>query len=426
MNNSFIGPAIEYPFVWLLDLAFPMISKLALNIESVEITDEDKKMLRGLQNKRLLYSSNHPTTIEPPVSFFVANAMGSRFHFMASRAVFEWGYGLVGEMIKKVGAFSVLSGGLDRDSVKMARNILSSKKGKLVIYPEGMNSNENDNLLPFQAGAIQIAFWALEDAMKKEKDPDINILPAFVKYKLTWSTNRLKSHITDSIKKIETHLNVDHGERNLLRRFLFVGRIILENTEKEYSIIPDEASGFDYRIGKVRHTALNRAAENIGITLSDKMDAIEKLKELFTTLESFELGFPLPKHPGLKIPKNKIPLIKKDIEKAYTFLVIRPEYLVSRPTPERFIEWLTRFETLLFGKSDFRPRKAILSFSEPISLLENYGNYKSNKKLTVEKLNNKLRDTIEDMMIKSIPLSDPIVEPFDAGPDLKVFGINKK
>jgi 1-acyl-sn-glycerol-3-phosphate acyltransferase len=425
MNRSFIPPALEYPFLWFLDLAYPLIAKLALNIESIEITPEDQKMLSTFQNKRLLYISNHPTTIEPPVSYYIANKMGSRFHFMASRAVFEWGLGLVGEMIKRVGAFSVLSGGLDRDSVKMARNILATPKGKLVIYPEGMNSNENDNLLPFQVGAIQIAFWALEDAMKVDPKADIFVLPAFVKYILTGSKKDLLNNITQSISRIEKQLQLDVGDRNLLRRFLFVGRILLENGETEYSITPSPTDSFDYRIGKVRHAALNRAAERMGIQLSEKADSIEKIKELFTTLESYELGFPLPNHPGLKIPKENILLIKKDIERAYTFLVIRPEYLVTRPTPERFVEWLIRFETLLFGKGEFRNRKAFVSFGKPFSLRDHYEKYKASKKSTVEELSKGLRLTIEDLLIKSIPLSDPIVEPFDIGSDMQEFGLQK-
>lgn len=86
---------------------------------------------------------------------------------MASRNIFNWGFGIVGEVIKRVGAFSVLSGSADRDAIKMARKVLSEPEGKLVLYPEGMRSGENDNLVPFMPGMAQLAFWGLEDALKK-------------------------------------------------------------------------------------------------------------------------------------------------------------------------------------------------------------------------------------------------------------------
>lgn len=414
MNHSFISPAIQYPLLWFFDFAYPIIAKTTLNLEGVEITDSDKAMLRNLQNERVLYMSNHPTTIEPPVTYYVANCMGSRFYFMASRVVFEWGYGLVGEIIRRVGAFSVLAGGLDRDAIKTARSILAKKSGKLAIYPEGMNSNENDNLLPFQAGGIQIGFWALEDALKIEPDADIKVVTAFVKYVLTEPEEVILKHIEESLSKIEKALSIQPGERNLLRRFLYVGRILLENIEKEYDL-PITSESMEFRVGRARHAALNRAAEGLGISFDSNLDAISKMKELFTTVESYELGFPNPKHPNLK-PKN-LDQVKKDMERAYTFIVIRPIYLLSRPTAERMIEWLMRYETLVFGKTHFRPRKAILQFAPVFGLREYYEQYKANKKEVLEEVIGRVKKNIETMMIEAISYTKPIVEPLEVGPN---------
>lgn len=412
MNRSFIAPAIQYPLLWFFDFTFPLVAKTTLNLDGVEISDQDRAMLRALQSERVIYMSNHPTTIEPPVTYYVANCMGSRFHFMASRAVFEWGNGFVGEMIRRVGAFSILAGGLDRDAIKTARSILAEKKGKLAIYPEGMNSNENDNLLPFQGGAVQIGFWALEDALKKDPDADIKIVNAFVKYILSEPHDVLIRHIEESVQRIEKKLSIHPGDRNLLRRFLFIGRVLLENAEKEYDLPPVEES-MEFRIGRARHAALNRAAESLGIEFDSNMDAIAKMKELFTTVESYELGFPDPKHPNLK-PGN-MEQIKKDMERAYTFIVIRPIYLLSRPTAERMIEWLTRYETLLFGKSDFRPRKAVLQFTPIFGLREYYEDYKKNKKAVLDAVMGRVKNNIETMMIEGISFTQPIVEPLNVG-----------
>lgn len=417
MNHSFIAPAVEYPLLWLFDWVYPSLAKLTLNLDGIEIFEHDKERLRKLQYERVLFISNHPTTLEPPISYYVANCMGSRFHFMASRAVFEWFGGFVGELIKRVGAFSILSGGPDREAIKTARSILASEGGKLAIYPEGINSNENDNLLPFQPGAIQIGFWGLEDALKKDRNADIIVVTTFVKYILTEPREKLIKHIESSLKVIEDKLQIHPEGRNLLRRFLHVGRILLENAEKEYNLEPAHES-IEFRIGRVRHAALNRAAENLGIQFEGGMDAISKMRELFTTVESYELGFPDPKHPNLK-PKN-LSLAKKDIEKAYTFIVIRPIYLISRPTAERMVEWLTRYETLLFGSSKFRPRKAILQFAPFFGLREYYEDYKKDKKSTVEIVTSRIKNYMESMLIEAISFTQPIVEPLDTEPNLQV------
>ncbi|MDX1959100.1 MAG: 1-acyl-sn-glycerol-3-phosphate acyltransferase [Leptospiraceae bacterium] len=423
MKDAFIPPSIEYPLNWFLDFAFPAIAKLALNIESVEITEEDKSLLRSLKKERVLYMSNHPTTIEPPVAFFVANVMGSRFKYMASRPVFDWGFGMVGELIKRVGAFSVLAGGADRESIKMARNILAEKEGKLVIYPEGMNGLENDNLLPFQPGASQIGFWAYEDVRKKNPEEDVLMLPSFVRYLQVGSKESIHQEIESSITKIERTLGANPGSRNLLRRFLMIGRILLENVEREFGIDYEPEKPMDYRIGRVRHAVLNKAGEGLGIQFQTGEDAIAKIRELFTAVESLQAGFPSPKAPK-ETPKN-LEQIKKDIERAYTFIVIRPEYLISRPTPERFMEWIYRFENIVLGATHYRPRKANVSFAKPISFKENYEAYRKDKKATVLEITQKLRQSIEDQLIKTLELSSPLVTPFDAGEDLKIWGIKK-
>src|SRR5690606_8526721 len=107
------------------------------NIDEVVISHQDIEKLRAIRKDRILYCSNHPSTAEPPVAYHVAKVMGSRFHFMASRQVFDWAAGAVGKLISSIGAFSVLAGTADRESIKMARRILASDGGKLVVYPEG-------------------------------------------------------------------------------------------------------------------------------------------------------------------------------------------------------------------------------------------------------------------------------------------------
>ena len=199
-------------------------------------------MLRSIRDDRLLYFSNHPTTSEPPVAYYVANVMGARFQFMAARQVFEWGGGLVGKFISSIGAFSVLAGAADRESIKMSRAILSQPRGKLVLYPEGEpTSGENDNLLPFQQGAAQLGIWALEDARKSDPSADVTVLPTFVKYVMTGTEAHLRADLHQNIKIVEAKLGVDPGNRNLLRRFLAVGRVMLEKAEKDYKAKPDDA-----------------------------------------------------------------------------------------------------------------------------------------------------------------------------------------
>lgn len=414
-NSSFFIPArLNYPTLWFLDASMPLLLKTALNIDKVIISESDKIILRSLRDKRLLFMSNHPTTMEPPVTYYISHVMASRFHYMASRNVFNWGFGLVGELISRVGAFSVLAGGSDKESIKTARKTLAGPGGKLAIYPEGMTTGENDNLIPFMPGITQIGFWALDDMFKKGIQEELIILPVFVKYILSGSRFRQETEINYSLKKLERKLKIDPGKKPILRRFLTIGRVILEQTEASYQLKPEPDMDYEYRIGRLRHVVLDRAAKKIGFRFPESKNAIEKLRELFTIADSFEAGAYDKRRYGVINP-DYMRSARKEIELAYLFLILKPDYILSYPSAERLMEWVYRFETIVLGKTQYRARQAHVQIANFFPLNGYYQEYKKNKKKTVEEVTNRLRTEMTVVLQKSIALSPPLVAPYSAG-----------
>jgi hypothetical protein len=134
-----------------------------------------------------------------------------------------------------------------------------------------------------------------------------------------------------------------------LRRFLAAGRVMLETAEKEYGIPMAAEKDYDYRVGRLRHAILDNVAERLGLTSYDKKsDAIVKLRHLLAVLEMISVKFPDPRLPS---PSDQdLAWANRECQKAYDFIVIKPEYLLSRPTAERFYEWLARFETYCLAR----------------------------------------------------------------------------
>ena len=417
--SRFIPPSFNLPVAWTIDFTFPAIIKLYQNIEGIEIQSEDRRMLRSLSTRRLIFFSNHPSTSEPPVAYHVANVMGSRFRFMASRQVFDQTYGFVGRLIQGLGAFSVVAGAPDRDAVRTARQTLAEPKGKLVLYPEGEpTSGENDNLLPFQPGIAQLGFWGLEDARKQEVDADITVLPGFVKYIYTGTEARVRADLTSAIGRIESHYGADPGTRNLLRRFLAVGRLLLEEAEARYHVPLASRRDYDYRVGRVRHTILDGVADRLSVPNYDlKADAISKLRRLLSVIELHHLGE--AGRGGLPpVSASVLEWAETECKKAYDFIVVKPEYLISRPTAERFYEWLTRFETHVFGSSESRPRRAVVTFAPHFLLSEYYGRYKSDRRTGISDLLDRLRQDLQGLLEHSTELTMPMERPYDVGDDV--------
>ncbi|GBF51623.1 acyltransferase [Leptospira ryugenii] len=420
MKASFIPPAFDLPFAWTLDLSFPFIAKLLFNLDSIQIHKDDQHLISGLKNKRLLYLSNYPTNLEPAIAYYVANEMGSRFHFMASRSLFNLGFGVIGELIKRVGAFSIITGSADRDAIKMARKILSEPAGKLVLYPEGIMSGENDNLASFLPGVAQIAFGGLEDALKKDPSAELIVQPAFVKYLISGSKESILREIENSLQRIERKLRLFPGGRTILRRFLTIGRVLLEETEFELGVPKSEIEGkdFDYRLGRARHTALNQAGNILNIKFKDTDHAIDKIRQLLAVLDHLDTDFQFAKEKGLT-PQN-IRRARQLVDTAYTFIITKPKNLIQFPSAERLMEWIGSFEKHVFGKSGDRARKAEVLLAPSFSLNEYLKTYQSNKREGISHLMTDIRNSMETLVERGRNLSEPIVPPYSVGLDLHI------
>jgi Acyltransferase len=397
-TESFIPAEPIYPFMWFMDVAIKQLLRLVHNIDDVVITDADKEMLRSLSEKRVIYLSNHPTTKEPPITYVVGNHMCSRFHYMAAREVFSWGNGAVGEMIKSIGAYSVIAGASDRESLKATRQILAKPGGKLVLFPEGEPTGaENDNLLPFQAGIAQLGIWGLEDAMKSDPKADIYVLPAFVKYRMIGSKESIRENVDKSLEPMEKRLGISKKGKDIVHRLLSIGKRLVERAEAEFGIVPKPDESFDYRIGKLRHTILDYVVEVTGIKNYNKdAHAIDKLRKILSTFEMVFVGLP--------DPKKELPTLesatwgRKFCQRAYDFIAIKTDYLTAFPTAERIYEWIYRFESEMLRFSYPRPQRAYVNFAKPFQLSQYYAEYKKDKKGTVEKITQRLRADVQSLL----------------------------
>lgn len=412
-------PPVDNRFVpWLASkLYFPLLAAMQ-NIREVILRDEDVAQLKKFRNERLLFFTNHPSTAEPPIVFYLGRLMGQRFKFMASRQVFNWQGGAIGWFIRRIGAYSVIAGVPDREAMKLTRQILSEPTGKLVIFPEGEpTSGEVDTLMPFQPGVAQLGLWGLEDARKKDPQADINVWYAFMKFVIISPREKILHDLNKSLLRIEKKLGVleANREKHLLHRFLSVGRLLLEQAERDFGVKPEVEKGFDYRIGRVRHAMLDALAEKLQAVQYDaKEDGIRKWRRLFALVELHQLGYPDPKLPRLS--KKTIREAHRDAVFIFDFIAMKRDYIVDNPTPERLYEWLDRYESYIFkkvpralgGVPSHLPRRAHVLFGKPYKLSEIVTEKRSDRRAAVEEFTHRLRQDMQQLLDEAQALTQPL------------------
>lgn len=99
---------------------------------------------------------NHLSLWDPPLVGSAAKPR--RVYFMAKSELFR--FAPFGRLIGRVGAFPVARGGVDRDAIRLAREILR-RGDAMVMFPEGTRSLSG-RLRPFFPGA---GLMALEDGV---------------------------------------------------------------------------------------------------------------------------------------------------------------------------------------------------------------------------------------------------------------------
>ncbi|MFO1526374.1 MAG: 1-acyl-sn-glycerol-3-phosphate acyltransferase [Turneriella sp.] len=412
-------PPVENRFLpWLASkLFFPLLGAMQ-NIKQVIIRDEDIATLRKFKNERLLFFTNHPSTAEPPLVFYLGRLLGQRFKFMASRQVFNWQGGLIGWAIRRIGAYSVIAGVPDRDAMKLTRKILSEPTGKLVIFPEGEpTSGEVDTLMPFQPGVAQLGLWGLEDARKLDPAADINVWYGFMKFVIISPREKILHDLGKSLFRIEKKLGVAevNKDKHLLHRFLTIGRLLLEKAERDFSVTVEAEKGFDYRIGRVRHAMLDQLAEKLQAANYDKNeDAIRKWRRLFALVELHQLKYPDPKLP--KLDAKTIKEAHRDAVFVFDFIVMKRDYILNNPTPERLYEWLDRYESYMFkkipralgGVPSHLPRRAHILFGKPYKLSEIVTENRKDRRLAVENFTTRLREDMQKLLDEAQALTQPL------------------
>ncbi len=412
--KSFISAKPNRGLIGLAHFLFPVLLKAMQNIHEIVISDEDRQMLKSLKDKRLLLFTNHPTTAEPPITFYMGKLIGDNFTFMASRQVFNWNFGLIGPAIRRLGAYSVIAGTTDREAMKASRAAIAKEAGKLIIFPEGEpTSGENDTIMPFQGGVAQLGLWGLEDARKADPNADVTVLPGFIKFVIAEPREKIEKNINKILSKLEKKLQIDATGKSILRRFLTIGRILLEQLEEEYNIEVKDPDDFDYRVGRVRHALLDDVADKLQVHGYDRdADAIVKLRKLFSVVEMLQVGYPDKNLP--KASKKEIKWAHWKCVQAFDFIVIKKDYITSKPAPERLYEWLDRYESLVFKKTpralggtpSHLKRKAHVFFAKPFLLSEYVGQSKAEKKEKVKELTGRIRKDIEDLLQKSDSLTE--------------------
>ena len=415
-------PPKDTPFLfWWAKINLPLHMKFSMRGTSIKIMDGALERFAKLKGKHTMVCPNHSNRHDPQIMFSFGVKAGEYFNFVAAREVFDYDHGVNGWWLQHLGTYSVVRGAADRESFKTTRRILSEGQKKLVLFPEGEISRQNDTIMPLESGAAQLSFWAMADLEKKAQaakkedktensavDVDeLGFEPVYIQpmaFKYTYPED-IASELRGSLKTLEMRLGLKVDEEGSFQtRIKRLAETLLSTLEREYNFKPKDAVTMNDRVKQLRVHILQNLAGILSVELEAGGRELEWVRVLRNKLDDFiyEDEKDMSEYEK-EVHAEKEKTYKtyyKDLNRVVNFISIYDGYVSERSTQERIAEVLERMETeVLGGESPPKgAREVMIDVGEAINLGDYWSLYKKNKKEAVNQVTDRLFSEISRML----------------------------
>lgn len=350
------------------------------------------KTLKDLGSERILLLPNHPSYFDDWISVFLLSAkVGMAFHFLAAKERFR---GLEGPFIQRLGTYSIRRGLGDRASVAETIRLWSNRSHRLVIFPEGGCSFQNDTVMPFRPGGIQLALQGL-NKMAKTHDPLPNLYAVPVSIKYRYTTNMVPV-IDQTLRDLEDALRLAPSRTKSLtfyQRLRAIAERVIDQFERDNGIPTADKGNLSWnaRIDRLKVHLLHACED----TLKISPPANQPLRE-----RVYKIQYELEAQAEALVDEDfwSYDKMHRVASSLLNFDAIYDGYVAAAPTPERFLDTLIRIERQVF-RIDYPVPKAhrevLIKVGDPINLKDYYPDYRRDRTTTTNTLTQRLQDMVQ-------------------------------
>ena len=399
---AFKPPKPSVTTIQTIQALIPLVNRLYLKGLTLDVDAESIARLEAIRGHSTVLAPNHPAHEDPMVMFLLSKRLSQPFYYMAAREAFDRGrFGAIRcYLMQRCGVYSVVRGTVDRDAFRTTRALLFKGDWPIVIFGEGEISRQNDTVMRFERGIVQMCFWALDDMEKAQVGKSLYAVPVGIKYHYPQD---MWNSIDAALTRLERYI-LPPAEQTPVERYDRLRRIgvaIVRTLAAEYQYKMDETVSLDVHIERLKDAILSHAEGIMGIqpeadiltrtrALKNIVDAeIYKDVEQMTEYEQKIHGEQL----------QKFQQFYPDLERLINFISISDGYVAEEPSPERFLDVILRLEREVFGRSEMRgPRVASVRVGEPKDLRECYDTYKTQKRETVEQITHELETSVQSLV----------------------------
>src|SRR3954447_23960115 len=251
---KFVPPVYSEWWPTMLRFILQPYLRKSFGIHSIECRHVERLKASLAAGNSIMLAPNHCRMSDPVVLGVLGMEANCHLFAMASWHVFKQSR-FQTFMTRRMGAFSVLREGNDRQAIETAINILVSRRRPLIVYPEGAISRHNDLIEEMMEGPSFIARQVAKRLKKEGKPGGVVIHPVATRYAFEGD---LASTVGPDLDALETELSWQpQHHRGVVERIEMVGQALLALKEIEFLGATTTGNIFE-RAEKLVQDVLNR------------------------------------------------------------------------------------------------------------------------------------------------------------------------
>jgi 1-acyl-sn-glycerol-3-phosphate acyltransferase len=285
----------------------------------------------------VLLTPNHCRWPDPMVMGILGIDLNQYFYYVVSYHLFKLSRAM-GWAINRIGGYSILREGADREAIRTSARILANAERPIVLFPEGTWFRQNDRLGPLQEGVALIA----RQAVRQGKRP-IRIHPVAIKY---WQLDDVLPALRQRLARLEARLDWQpQDELQLLPRIEKLGSALLAVKEIEQLGQPQPGT-IDERVARLVEAIVSTQEKFYQGKVTDGL-SLERIRRLRQRLLKRLVELRADPVESTRTRRSLDLLLFAENLRAHSL-----EYLRERPCAERLVETVQRIEETMTDEID--------------------------------------------------------------------------
>jgi 1-acyl-sn-glycerol-3-phosphate acyltransferase len=332
---KFVPPVYSDWWPWVLRFYLRRYLRTAFGVHSVECRHVERLRASLAAGHSIMLTPNHCRIGDPVVLGILGMEADCHLFAMGSWHVFKQSR-FQTFMTRRMGAFSVLREGNDRQAIDTAIDIMIARQRPLIMFPEGAITRHNDLIEEMMEGPSFIARQAAKRLQKLGRPGGVVIHPVAIRYAFRGD---LAATLEPTLERLERRLSWQPQQHlSMVDRIGKLGQALL--TLREVETFGEARSGNLYeRAEKLVEHLLNKleADWKIGDTSGS---AIARVKRIRTAI--------LPDMAAGRVTPDERVRRWRDLADAYYAQQLshypRDYILREKNLPERVLETIERLE----------------------------------------------------------------------------------